>query len=439
MVKSLIYFSLVLPYLPLLWFFLRKRRYSDYSIFFVLYLSIFVFLVVGSMYVILDDEVLSVRYYLCLLLLIFSLYFFISVIAKRKLVPRIQWERVRISRSNVILVTISLWVISLSLVGLYLRNHGMPLLFNIRQIYGGGLIAMRQQMTYIEGFHWYRLGFYEIPPFIALYLFIVSRHNKHLVYTVLFWISLFMAFALSISFMHKSVLVITLVKIGFAYLIIHRDIKRPVLIFLLSVLLLYGLYYAYVPSRAPEFYAYNLTKTISRRVFGSYTISLARVFDTFPSKYSYLYGRTFPNPGGVLPYTPVNLPQLMYALFIPHKEIVGNMSISAMGTSYANFGFLGIVFTILAVFVISYLFHFVFHKLGRNALYMALYISIAFNMIDFSRRNIVSLISPMRLIFYSLPVILYALSKALSSILKARSKSRTREPKLAATALPLLK
>ncbi len=120
---------------------------------------------------------------------------------------------------------------------------------------------------------------------------------------------------------------------------------------------------------------------ISRAFSGS--ISPAYFYlQYFPNTQEFLVGRTFPNPGGVLPYTPFQYTIEVMNWVFPEKisgGAVGTMPTVFWGEAYANFGFPGIPIIALimggVVAVISYL----FSRLELNTMTVAFFVWLIFH------------------------------------------------------------
>ena len=73
---------------------------------------------------------------------------------------------------------------------------------------------------------------------------------------------------------------------------------------------------------------------------------LYHYLEIFPQSIDFLWGRSFPNPGGLMPYEPFSLTKEVFVLIFPEKvdlKIIGSMPTFFIGEMYANFGYAGII------------------------------------------------------------------------------------------------
>jgi hypothetical protein len=74
--------------------------------------------------------------------------------------------------------------------------------------------------------------------------------------------------------------------------------------------------------------------------------ALYHYLEIFPEQISFLWGRSFPNPGGFLPFEPFQLTKELSSIVNPGNElkgVVGSMPTIYWGEMYANFSYLGII------------------------------------------------------------------------------------------------
>ena len=82
------------------------------------------------------------------------------------------------------------------------------------------------------------------------------------------------------------------------------------------------------------------------RIFVGPIEALYHYLEIFPKQINFLWGRSFPNPGGLLPFEPFNLTQELSLIVFPKNElmgVVGSMPTIYWGEMYANFSYPGII------------------------------------------------------------------------------------------------
>lgn len=244
--------------------------------------------------------------------------------------------------SRLVRVSLIFLLGSLVLVGLFVLLNGLPPFYSTDLSLGNRLlIEERTTFFSIISFFWvYEIGFYTIPQIVSVILFINSRLNRKRKNTILFLIVLAYSSLTSLSFLHKSPLVLLFLNIFIAQLLFFSKkisffIKLKYVI-LFSVLIFFGYYIALSGNEVDEIFP--VFWGITNRVFGVYPLSLA-VATNFVESFGLYYGRALPNFFGLFTFDQVNLAQLIhYHVF----QIKGSAPPPAIGYAYANFGYFGV-------------------------------------------------------------------------------------------------
>jgi hypothetical protein len=205
---------------------------------------------------------------------------------------------------------------------------------------------------FVGTYHWYQLFMYEVSQFVAYTFFanwLVSRTKQSLVY---FSLTFFVAAFIAIMATEKAPIAWFLIGLFFVYVLTKRDGIIPIgaaMKFSLIVVGVLMLMYTYFMGSTDLESA--LSSVFSRALTGGITPAYFYL-EYFPNVKEYLVGGTFPNPGGVLPFTPFRYTVELANWVFPDLEkmgVVGSMPTVFWGESYANFGPLGI--PIVAFFV----------------------------------------------------------------------------------------
>src|SRR5699024_4378745 len=114
---------------------------------------------------------------------------------------------------------------------------------------------------------------------------------------------------------------------------------------------------------------------IYSRIFTGQLTPAYFYLEIFPSKVDYLLGRSFPNPGGILPWEPYRLTVEVANYINPEllsSDVTGTAPTVFWGEMYANFGFLSIIISSVVVGVILYMFQYIVFKLPFNSITIGL-------------------------------------------------------------------
>jgi oligosaccharide repeat unit polymerase len=201
-------------------------------------------------------------------------------------------------------------------------------------------------------YHWYRLFMNDISQFIVFALFanyLVNNSKRGLIYfSSAFLFSTFTA----IMSTEKGPLVWLLIGLLLVYFLVKRNGVIPIASALkFSVILVGALILMYIFFMGSSDISSAFFSIFSRAFTGQITPAYFYL-EYFPSVQNYLWGGTFPNPGGLLPHTPFSYTvEIMNWVFpnLAATGVVGSMPTVFWGESYGNFGPLGIPITALFV------------------------------------------------------------------------------------------
>lgn len=195
------------------------------------------------------------------------------------------------------------------------------------------------------GFHWYRLFINEISNILTFILFsnwLVKKNRKTL---ILFITTFLFSVLTSIISTQKAPLIWLLISLFFVHFLVKFKGEIPIrkfftiFLFLLGILLLMYVYFM-----GSKDFGSALTSVLSRAFTGQISASYYYL-EFIPHHQDYLLGKSFPNPGGIMPYTPYRLQvEIMDWRFpdLAEMGIVGSAPTVFWAESYANFGYLGV-------------------------------------------------------------------------------------------------
>jgi hypothetical protein len=250
-----------------------------------------------------------------------------------------------------------LWIVFLFVVGLlvlirYIQVVGIEnvALFAVLDGFSGeldlGLLRSKMGNDFQGSYHWYRMFMRDILRLASLalyanYLVQPGRNNLFL-----FGLSFIAASVSTLIATEKGPFLWYLVSLFMVRVLIRKNGVVPIsklpLLLMLVFLIIVGLYMQFMGN---ESYGDALYNGLSRAFMGAIT-PLATYLDTFPDKIDYLYGRSFANPGHILPFEPYRLTVEMAKIMNPHiasRGIIGSSPTIFWGEMHANFGFGGVV------------------------------------------------------------------------------------------------
>ncbi len=256
-------------------------------------------------------------------------------------------------------------------LAIYLSN--IPNIALLESFTGGNVALARSLMTndFKGSYHWYRLFFYDLSWLSSLVLFAGALRSKTLRSWILFGASfVFVSFCLLMT-AQKSPMIFYLGTLFLIYSFLENNgvvsFRSLALLFAAAAVILVPMYFIFMGSSDP-FSA--LSSIVSRSLTGQ--LSGAYHYQwIFPDHIDYLYGRSFPNPRGLLPFEHFPLPTEVMRIVHPHlieRGIVGSEPTIYWGEIYANFGWIGVFVSPIYVGSFIFLCHWVVSKIKDFAM-----------------------------------------------------------------------
>lgn len=241
-------------------------------------------------------------------------------------------------------------MIGAGVLGLYLAQVTTVALFSTRE----DMQVARSLMTNDFGgkYHWYSTFMHGVPNFVLFCLFAHWLKARTLgALTFCGTVFVFAAFTATMSVQKAPFLWILLgLYLTHVYQQPHRGYLSGQWLLITATGLLSSVVFfttfTYVSDSSAA-----LTATFQRVLVGQLTPAFWYL-EYFPEKHPFLYGRSFPNPGGLLPFEPYNLTLEIAQWKAPVVGIVGSAPTAFWGEMYANFGIFGALFAPLLVAVV---------------------------------------------------------------------------------------
>lgn len=195
------------------------------------------------------------------------------------------------------------------------------------------------------GAHWYTLILSNIGPLITCALYAAWLMKKTKTRLIIFWVSLIVSSFVAVMATEKAPFINLMTLLLMTYFLVRNDgvvpLSRLLYFGLIALAVLVCFYMLFMGSQTPSDALQNV---ISRAFSGSITPAYFYL-EYYPAEREYLLGKTFPNPGGVLPFTPERYTvDLMNWVFpeLAATGVVGTMPTVFWAEAYVNFGWIGV-------------------------------------------------------------------------------------------------
>ena len=420
----------ILP-LPLLFWAVRSGHYRHCLAPFIAVAGIYVFTCLGAPHVVSQAALYSDRYFYTMVVVILCCYALYGILVG--LGPAVETDYSDLAPEplgRTLLLFGVLWTYSVGIMVLYMSRHGAPPLLTVL---GGGhfvdVYAVRAEKTtsIAEGTQWYILGLQTIPYFTFIYSYVLKTLRPGWATRALFLMSLVVALTLATSFANKDVLLHLAM-----FVLLTRICIVPARLRLRTALLFgaLGLGSVYLFLRL---YLLDRDSLAVLRLFGGYLADRilyvyaeahAYVVQIFPQQHAYFDGSALANPGGIFPFTPIELSRYLGYRVLGH---VANYSTPAFTHGYANFGIPGL-FLIMGVMGVQLLFvQAVFRRLPRTPLFASIYVLMAERMLKYGSEPIQSVIAEEVVLFLGVTVILHYVTRDLAWAVREAGQARVPE------------
>lgn len=231
-------------------------------------------------------------------------------------------------------------------------------------------------------YHWYsmilhKIGFLLTLNFYAAYLIKKTKSN------MLFLISsILLSSFIAVMAIEKAPFIELLLALVMIRCCVKSNAIMPMRSILITIFVsLSILVVFYIFFRGSLSISAALSAIFSRAFSGS--ISPAYFYlNYFPNVHEYLFFKSFPNPGGFLPFTPVRYTVDVMNWVFPemlNSSVVGTMPTVFWGEAFANFGFIGIPVVGCIMGIIVAFFSYLYSKLELNSMTVSFYIFSVFH------------------------------------------------------------
>ncbi len=293
----------------------------------------------------------------------------------------------------------------------------LPLVNTFRGASFSELAVLRNNAgNLVNNYHWFKF-FLRDGLFFLLILFLsLSTICKVGNSKFLFWFTLFILIFTSLLTGEKGSIIDVVLLMYISLITFKRNASidfLPLIKFLsFSLLAIIGSYNLFMPAETLNI----LINGILDRLLVGQIIPGIFYLEIFPDHQPFLFGKSFPNPMGLFPHHPVPLTELVmnYSGFNEIGEsldIIGTMPYMFWGEMYANFGYFGILLSLLFVSCLFIYLDFIFFVKAKSSLIlMVLYCYLIVHYKDLSVTGLFGFVLDFNLFIMLFIVILFRLS-----------------------------
>jgi hypothetical protein len=397
--KLLLTLTLAVLPLPLLVWALRSGHYRRCLPAFVAVAGIYGFTCVGAGKVIYTPDLYTDAYFYSMLVVIACCYAFYAILIGIGQPVMVDYSRADRDPSLTLfaVTALPLWAVSCWLLALYISRHGLPPIFAL----AGGLdqyvdlYAVRAEKTtrLTEGAHWYILGLQVIPYLLFAYSYVLWLQHRTWGMRLVFVATTVLTLAFATSFANKDILLhlVLIVLITRIYWrgtgLSFRQVSLYGAVAVSSVFLFYRLY---LLDRSAGAVLSVFGNYLAERLLFIYAEGHAFLVKIIPLQQPFFDGRALANPGGLLPYTPVDI-----SIFLGDRALgtQTNWSTPSFTIGYANFGFPGIFLVLGAMAVQVIALQLLFRRMPRTPFFLALYALLTERMIKYGSESLQNVFS----------------------------------------------
>lgn len=226
-------------------------------------------------------------------------------------------------------------------------------------------------------YHWYSLIMHDLANVIVFSFFAIFLLKKEKKYFILFTFSFLVSGFTALMAAQKAPIGWLFIGLFMVFVAIRRRGLYPigkVAIFSVFIFSLLALTYKYFMGSSDLSIAFS---NVFSRAFAGSIQPAYHYLEFFPANHDFLYGASFPNPGGILPYEPFALSKEVMSWVNPgdlKEGVVGSMPTIFWGEAYANFGYVGIAIIPFVLGFIAYTVDILVSKIADSPLKVGFYV-----------------------------------------------------------------
>lgn len=226
-------------------------------------------------------------------------------------------------------------------------------------------------------YHWYSLFMHDFASLATFACYSLYLKNKRRLNLVIFLSSLCLSSFASVMTAEKGPVIWLFIGLVVVRTIVIHGGRYQVRRILVPLLWLsFALAYLYMVLEGSGGIFNALSSIISRAFAGSIQPAY-HYLEFFPKHHEFLLGRSFPNPGGLLPHDQYNLTQVIAAWVSPELTkagIVGSAPTIFWAEAYANFSYSGVVVVSFILGALMYLADYLLRFLQDTPIKIGVYV-----------------------------------------------------------------
>ncbi len=374
---------------------ISEERPREITLITVVIYSIYIFSVVGTfpLFFMLDEYRVAIGVikqdvvlYVLAYSVLASVFLLIGVIFVRKIL-RLKVSKIKycadnnINADKRIKLTITL-IILFYILEMYLEKFDSTAIsLAISNSIADAAIARSDMGNNLDGggAHWYKLLLNYIGGLVTYSFFATWLMNKNKFSLIMFMTSFIFSTFVAVMAIEKAPFINLMISMAMVYLIIRNNGVIPIKKFMLFGFIIFAtLVYFYIAFMGVNSILEAFTGVLSRAFSGSIAPAYFYV-ELFPDQKDYLLGKTFPNPGGLMPYTTMNYTVEMMDWVFPgamQNGVVGSMPTVFWGEAYINFGWIGILIISFIVGIVLSILTYILQFMPKNPITIGLNVTL---------------------------------------------------------------
>lgn len=286
---------------------------------------------------------------------------------------------------------------------------------------GMELAKFRSDMT--NGFpkyHRFSLFFKGILPFLSYIAFAEFLLFKKKSWKFFFIISFIVtSFSMLMDVQKAPIFWYIFGLVAVVFVCFNKEVKiKHVLSF--GILIAIAIFLSYVGFMGSKFELSTILSPIRRGLSGQIVL-FYHYLEIFPNEIPFQYGKTFPNPGGILPWESFPYTVEIMSILKQNNGVIGSAPTAFWGELWVNFGWKGMFIIPFFFGALIYYIHRLFYQRSLSSVGIALMIWMAFEFKNLAFTGFSGFLFPFRGVFIISICIAF---KILDGRFKTRKKSR---------------
>ena len=224
-------------------------------------------------------------------------------------------------------------------------------------------------------YHWYSLIMHDLFNIVTFALFSAYLLTKKKIMLFFFLVAFLGSSFAAVMATEKAPFAQILIGLLLVYGISLLKGKIPIKATIILLIVLFSsliIFYIFFMGSADVFSAF--ISIFSRALAGSIQPAY-HYLEFFPQHQDFLMGRSFPNPGGILPIEPYKMTVEVMNWVDPNDYgIVGSMPTVFWAEAYANFGVLGVLFVPFVIGVVVYTVYYFVDKIENTPMKIGFFV-----------------------------------------------------------------